>query len=122
MYLGRALDEKLADETVLVLVLMMYIRTEDAVVHLLSQSNADLGQPLCYELSKRLPQRGSATATEDLPNCADCHRRALDEAGAQLEGAIRGALAAGLSEQEVTQPIRHLLDRVSGTARGTHLG
>ncbi len=82
---------------------MKYIRTEDGVVHLLSLNNGDLGQPLCYEPSKRLPPRGSATATEDDATCGDCHRRSLDMVSAQLETAIRDALEAGMTVQEVAE-------------------
>lgn len=100
---------------------MPNIRTEDGVVHLLSLTNGDLGQPLCDEPTKRLPRRGSAHATEDGATCGDCHRRSIGTARAQLATAIGHALVAGVTAQEVAELIgldRGSVRRMVGTAAG----
>lgn len=80
---------------------MRHIRTDDGVVHLPSPSNGDLGQPLCYEPSGRLPPRESAVGTADGATCRDCHRRRLEQARAALRTAIDEAVAAGVDVPEV---------------------
>jgi hypothetical protein len=100
---------------------MPNIRTEDGVVHLLSPTNGDLGQPLCDEPSKRLPRRGSAHATEDGATCGNCHRRSIGTARARLGTAIGHALEAGVTAQEVAELIgsdRDCVHRMTGTAAG----
>jgi hypothetical protein len=79
-----------------------HIRTEDGVVHLPSPSNGDVGQPLCYEPSNRLPPRGTAVGTGAGATCAECHRRRVDEARAALRTAIDEAMAAGVDVPEAT--------------------
>lgn len=76
--------------------MVRHIRTEDGVVHLPSPSNGDVGQPLCYEPSNRLPLRGTAVATEDGATCGECHHRRVDEARAALRTATEEAVAAGV--------------------------
>lgn len=73
-----------------------HIRTEDDVVHLPSPANGDVGQPLCYEPSRRLPPRGSAVATDDAATCPGCHHRRIEAARHRLDTAVSEAVAAGV--------------------------